>query len=188
MHARTVLSCFGSLLLAAAATANDGAAGAPQVDARSAFERFKSLSGTWQAATTTGTHTITYRVASAGSVVMETLFPHTPHEMVTMYHLDGDQLVATHYCAAGNQPRFRFDPATSAPDRYHLAFAGSSNMKPEDGHIHEGTFQFLDSDHVNVEWVHWRGGSRESAIEFTMVRQPAGEAPPQPASPGATGG
>ena len=49
----------------------------------------------------------TYRVTAAGSAVMEVLFPGTDHEMVTVYHQDGDDLILTHYCAAGNQPRMK---------------------------------------------------------------------------------
>ena len=43
---------------------------------------------------------IEFRVTSAGSVVQETMFPGSDHEMVNMYSVDGDKLLMTHYCAA----------------------------------------------------------------------------------------
>ena len=49
------------------------------------------------------TPTIVYSVIAAGSAVHEHMFPGGPHEMVTVYHLDGPDLLLTHYCAAGNK-------------------------------------------------------------------------------------
>ena len=34
----------------------------------------------------------------------------TPMEMLTVYNMDGDDLVATHYCVLGNQPRLTASP------------------------------------------------------------------------------
>ena len=42
-----------------------------------------------------------FKLTSNGSVLHETIFPGTDHEMVTVYHMDGPDLIATHYCAAG---------------------------------------------------------------------------------------
>jgi hypothetical protein len=42
---------------------------------------------------------VEYRVTGAGSAVVETLFPGTPHEMVTVYHARKGVLCMTHYCA-----------------------------------------------------------------------------------------
>ncbi|MCK7511304.1 MAG: hypothetical protein MZV70_49445 [Desulfobacterales bacterium] len=55
---------------------------------------------------------VTYRITANGSVVLETLFPGTDHEMLTLYHLDNDRLGLTHYCAMGNQPRMELDPSS----------------------------------------------------------------------------
>ena len=35
----------------------------------------------------------------------------TPHEMITMFHMDQAELLATHYCSAHNQPRMRAVPS-----------------------------------------------------------------------------
>jgi len=113
---------------------------------------------------------INYRVASAGSIVIEELFPGTDHEMMTVYHMDGNELVATHYCAAGNQPRFKLDPASGASDGYRFGFEGGSNMQPGDGHIHEGSIRIVDSDHVEESWSFWKGGEPEHEMTFSMTR------------------
>src|SRR6058998_1207043 len=79
------------------------------------LERLKKLAGTWVAADKDGKPTdqvvSVVRVTAAGSAVHETLFPGQPHEMVSLYHTDGADLVMTHYCSLGNQPRMKADPA-----------------------------------------------------------------------------
>ena len=73
-----------------------------------AFEKFKAMEGVWTGKSTMGWDAVlTYRVIANASVVMEILdFDAHPDEtMVTMYHMNGDKLMLTHYCAAKNQPR-----------------------------------------------------------------------------------
>ena len=50
-----------------------------------------------------------FKTSAAGTVVMETMNPGTGHEMINMYHVDGDDLLLTHYCAGNNQPRMRLN-------------------------------------------------------------------------------
>lgn len=78
-----------------------------------AWRALKQLSGTWEYTTVGRDHepsVISYHVTSRGSVVWEEFLGSTPdevREMATAYHLDVDELVATHYCGAGNQPRMK---------------------------------------------------------------------------------
>ena len=75
------------------------------------FEMVKGLAGTWKGTAQSGSEAVKeaaveYKVTSNGSVVVETLFPGTPHEMVSIYHDDKNgKLTMTHYCALGNQPQ-----------------------------------------------------------------------------------
>ena len=67
--------------------------------------------------------------------MVETVFPGSPHEMVTVYHADGPDLVLTHYCMEGNQPRMR------AQGRQRLALRipvrRGTNIDPQrDRHMH----------------------------------------------------
>ena len=80
------------------------------VDGKAALERLKTLAGTWRGHVVTEDGppaTVVYSVTAAGTAVTEALFPGTSHEMLTVYHLEGDDLVLTHYCAMGNQPRMK---------------------------------------------------------------------------------
>lgn len=163
---------IGVLVLGITMLAGVVAAGEPVEDMQ-AFEKLKGLAGTWDAETTGGEGVIRYRVASAGSVVIEELFPGTDHEMMTVYHMDGDELVATHYCSAGNQPRFKLDAATSTGETLAFGFNGGTNMKPSDGHIHQGSIRLVDADHVEEEWWFWKDGKPDHGATFKMKRRSA---------------
>ena len=71
-----------------------------------AFEKIKSLTGDWTGKMSGGmAATSSFRVTAGGSAVMQMLGEGTDMEMPTVFHMDGDRLMATHYCAAKNQPR-----------------------------------------------------------------------------------
>jgi hypothetical protein len=152
------------------------AADKPGVEAKAAFARMKSLAGEWKVAETNGVHAqhdgkITYKVTAAGSALMETFFPGSHHEMVSMYHLDGDDLVLTHYCAAGNQPRMRLDRQASTPDRYLFAFDGGTGFDPaKDLHIHSGEIKFLEGGKVESTWDANVKGKKAMSSTFSMSR------------------
>ncbi len=161
---------------------------AQAVDGKAAFEHLKSLAGTWQGQAGHGqpseAATVTYRIASGGSVVEETLFPGTPHEMISMYHLVNGELVLTHYCAMANQPRMRLDRKASTPDRLVFAFDGGTNFDPaKDTHIHSGIVEWKGESLHNV-WTVYSGGKEAGRNEFDLARAkaPAQPTPPQPAS------
>ena len=140
------------------------------------LERMKKLAGTWVEADKDGKPTdkvvSVIRVTAAGSAVHETLFPGSPHEMVSLYHRDGADLVMTHYCALGNQPRMKADPK-SPPNQICFKFAGGSNLNPaKDKHMHEGTITFVDEDHIEWTGVAWEGGKPcESCTTMKLVRK-----------------
>jgi len=126
------------------------------------FERMKKLAGTWVEADKDGKPTdkvfSVVRVIAGGSAVHETAFPGQPQEMVSVYHLDKGDLVMTHYCVLGNQPRMKADPA-SPKNQIRFAFAGGSNLDPaKDTHMHEATLTFVDDDHLEIAGVAWVDG------------------------------
>jgi len=149
---------------------------APRVaDPKTAFERLKTLEGTWQgkggAPGAEQVVTVSYRVASGGSVVQETLFPGTPNEMISMYHLVQGQLVMTHYCAMGNQPRMKLDAQASTPDKLIFAFDGGTNFDPaKDGHVHSGSLTLAGAS-LRGDWAFWAGGKEAGHHVFDLRRQ-----------------
>ena len=141
--------------------------------ASAAFDRLKALEGTW---TGSGGHgdmagpiTVTYKVTSGGSAVLETMLHGTKEEMITVYYLDGDDLVLTHYCGLGNQPHMK----ASAPSEGKLVFgfAGGSNIAPaKDQHMHEMTMEIVSKDELRTEWHLYADGKPTEVAKFTLKR------------------
>ena len=171
---------FALLVLASTTVYADNA-----LDATAAFERLSSLAGTWQGSPDTSelgeshegeaepTATVVHEieVSANGSVVMETKNPGTDHEMINMYHLDGDELVMTHYCAGGNQPTMKLDRAASTAERYVFDFTGGSNLDPEvDGHIHNAELIFKGADKVESRWGSYNAGKPAGVMVFHLAR------------------
>ena len=136
------------------------AAAAPETivyDAASAMAFFKTLGGDWQS--TSHEHggapsanamdsSISFKVKAAGSAVVETIRAGQPGEMETILHMDGDQLLMTHYCSLQNAPVLKFQPS-SKPGEIKFVFLGGTNFEPTvDAHFHEGSFQVKNKDTI----------------------------------------
>ena len=149
----------------------------PSPAAHPILEKVKKMAGTWVEADKDGKPTdqvvSVYKVTAAGSAVHETLFPGQPHEMVSVYLRDGADLVMTHYCALGNQPRMKADPAAPA-NQIRWKFAGGTNLDPaKDTHMHGATVTFLDDDHIEITGEAWENGkpSPDHCGQMKLVRK-----------------
>ena len=136
------------------------------------FEKLKKMAGTWVEADKDGKPTdkvvSVVKVTAGGSAVQETTFPGQPMEMVSVYHCDKGDVLMTHYCVLGNQPRMKADPA-SPPNRIVWKFAGGTNLDPaKDAHMHGATVTFVDDDHLEIAGEAWEGGKPSDAHCGTM--------------------
>jgi hypothetical protein len=136
------------------------------------LDRFKALAGSWQAETKEmGKVDVTYRITAGGSTVLETIMPGKDHEMVTLYHADGEDFVLTHYCAIGNQPRMKAEK-DSKEGTIDFRCTGGTNFKcATDAHMHSALFTFKDADHFTAEWAFMKGGKVDHSMTFDYVRQ-----------------
>jgi hypothetical protein len=146
----------------------------PQAPPSASFDKLKSLAGEWEgsfiedgqkfAATTS------FRVVSDGSALMDVLGAGTPHEMVTMFHMDGNDLLATHYCAAHNQPRFRL--ASSAdPNVLAFEFKDATNLASlAVPHMVGVKLTLLDANHHLEDWTFLANG-QTSTRRFDFRRK-----------------
>ena len=147
--------------------------GAEGIEPKVAFDRLKTLEGTWNLPEHDGhpASTVTYRLTGKGSALMETMMPGTDHEMISMYHLDHDDLILTHFCAAGNQPRLKFDRKASTADHYAFTYMDGTNLDPaKDFHIHAGRFDFRQDGTVDSEWDAFGKGKWFMTSKFAMTR------------------
>ncbi len=115
-----------------------------QTNAAIAFEKLKTLVGHWEATTDKGPASVTYELVSDGTALLERE-DMSGHEgnMITVYHLDGDRLVLTHYCKAGNQPRMQAQPFDPKSNEMHFDFVGATNLSSSGaGHMHQVLIRF----------------------------------------------
>ena len=149
------------------------AAAAEGLSPEAAFEKLKGLAGRWEGNVESPAgpaSTVEYRVTAAGTLVTEVQFPGTDYEMVSLFYLDGADLRAKHFCAMGNQPEMKFDPAASSETDLHFAFTGGTNMDPEkDAHVHGGTISFR-GERLENEWSVYSGGKAGGANRFFLSR------------------
>lgn len=142
---------------------------------RATFERLKKFEGNWVGQSTKGwTDTLTYKTVAGGSVVVEESFGAHPNEtMYTMFHLDGDRLLLTHYCVARNQPRL---VATEFADTDSgqvvvFSFLDITGAKSRDaGHMDKCRLTFVDDDHTKVQWT-WYQDGQESWMEEILQKR-----------------
>jgi hypothetical protein len=143
--------------------------------AKDAFALIKSLAGEWEGTIMEKDKgpktTVNYRITGGGSAVMETLFGGTDHEMVTLYHLDGDKLMLTHYCAAGNQPSMVMDKK-STESLLNFTFSGGTNMDAsKDMHMHDARIRFIGKDSIETEWDSFKDGKKLDTKKFFLTRK-----------------
>lgn len=142
--------------------------------AAEAFARLKSLEGDWIDVEGVfgekGRVAVTYRVAGAGHTVVETFPVGTPYAMVTVYHLDADRLVLTHYCTSNTQPRMS-TPGLKG-DVLEFTFIGGTNIDPATtSHMHAARLEFMSADEIKGTWVNWADGRSNHAAAFRVVRK-----------------
>ncbi len=175
-----VIPGLAILLLIAALAAAPATA---EISASEAFDGLKAMAGEWrgkaagegaEAEASASEHLEAhhrFRVSAAGTTVMEIMGPDTPHEMINMYHLDGDELVLTHYCASGNQPTMRLDRAASSGDHLVFDFTGGTNLDAAvDVHIHSAEIRLLADGTVDSVWMGWQGGEPAGVMTFHLAR------------------
>jgi hypothetical protein len=138
-------------------------------NAKASFENLKALAGQWDAKDPSGKQqTITLKVVSGGSVVMESM---QKESMVTMYHVDNNRLLLTHYCAAQNQPRMQ---AVVSDDgkTFTFDFIDATNLSsPSDGHMRKLVLTIQDKDHFTEQWFFAQKGKDLDHGVFQLKRK-----------------
>jgi hypothetical protein len=144
--------------------------------AAAGLEKLKGLEGEWIDADGAfgkkGAVAVTYKVTSGGKTVIETLAVNTPEEMATVYHVDGNELVLTHYCSGGTQPRMRSRGLSG--NTMAFDFEGGANIDPAvTSHMHSAQIEFISQDEVRATWHSWSHGKPDTdhTAKLRIVRK-----------------
>ncbi len=136
------------------------------------WTKLKSLVGSWEGTMEEGGKpmpaTVDVRMTGDGSAIMHVMGKDSPYEMVTMIHPDGKRLLATHYCAAHNQPRMALVPSKAA-NQVAFDFIDGTNIGPGETHMKSVVFTFVDADHHTEAWTS-TGAPAPAMFKFTRKK------------------
>jgi hypothetical protein len=87
---------------------------------------------------------------------------------LTMVYLEGDRLLLTHYCDAGNRPRMA---ARVSPDGNTIEFdfvdvSGSTKH----GHMDHAVFTIIDANHHTEDWTYLMPGDKPMHAHIDLQR------------------
>jgi hypothetical protein len=125
-----------------------------QSDAQKSFDELKTLAGSWEGTFDGKPMQVSLRVTSMGNALMhEMRIAGRADDPITMLYVDGDRLLLTHYCDAGNRPRMA---ASMSPDGktvdFHFVDVANFNDK-QGGYMQHAMFTTLDANHHTEDWT-----------------------------------
>jgi hypothetical protein len=154
-------------------------------EAQKSFTQLKTLAATWQGPVSVEPPQpdmnsdkpvqVSMRVTSRGNALVHEMkeagSPDDPTKTdhpVTMFYLDNDRLLLTHYCDAGNRPRMA---ARKSPDGKVLEFdfldvAGSTQY----GHMQHAVFTIIDDNHHTEDWTYMMPGDKPVHAHMDLRR------------------
>jgi hypothetical protein len=138
-------------------------------NAKASFDSLKALAGQWDAKDPSGKQqTITWKVVSGGSVVMESM---QEESMVSMFHMDNSRLMLTHYCAAQNQPRMAAKVSEDGKTFTFDFIDGTNLASPDAPHMHKLILTIQDKDHFTEQWFFAQKGKDADHGVFQLTRK-----------------
>jgi len=142
-----------------------------QIDAKAAYARLGTLAGDWEADTSMGKVRVSYELIAGGSALVERdTMEHMP-PMETVYYLDGNRLLLTHYCMLGNQPRLEARAYDAKAGSLAFGFLDATNLaSPAASHMHNATLRFVDDKHLKSDWELFENGAKKSVETFELAR------------------
>ena len=148
-----LLICVVVAIGSGTSAAQTNNAAAPS-DAQKVFEQMKALEGSWHGTIMGISIDVTIRLASSGTAILHeatTGGGRPPNHEITMFYVDGDRLLATHYCDGGNRARFegKLSPDGKTSEFNFLDVAGST----KGGLVKHMAFTMIDANKHLVEFT-----------------------------------
>jgi hypothetical protein len=138
------------------------------------FERMKQLVGAWEGTSDMAKEgekvRVEYRLTAGGSALVETLFPGSAEEMVSVYHDRNGKLAMTHYCMLRNQPRMTLAKADAQSIEMVFAKKGNDIDPAKEKHMHTVRITFTDNDHITQKWTMFEKGKDTGGVTLKLTR------------------
>jgi len=144
----------------------------PTAKSTATFTQMKSLVGEWEAVQDGVQIRETYTLTANGSALMAVTRPANEPAMITMFTVDGDHLIATHYCVAGNQPQMVTDVPNDLQRGVTFTLARVTGLRtPDDWHNTGVTIIKEDSNHMTQEWTYlYKGKTGKTVFHYTRKK------------------
>jgi hypothetical protein len=113
---------------------------------------------------------VEYRLSAGGSALVETLFPGSGEEMVSVYHDQNGKLAMTHYCMLRNQPKMTLVKADGQLIELLFASKGNDIDPAKDKHMHGVSFAITDNDHIVQKWTLFDKGKDAGGVTLKLAR------------------
>ncbi len=124
------------------------------------FDQLTGLAGRWKCTGPDAAVDITYRLVSNESALVETFVPSSGGETLTIFHFDSPSLIATHYCAQGNQPRLALQSVTAGT--FDFRFRDATNLPdPSVAHLDQLELELIDADRIERQETYVSGDQKE---------------------------
>jgi len=169
-----ILLVFACLLLVGSFLAYAGEGRGAPYSGSKGYERMKQLVGVWEGTSNMGKEgqkiRVEYRLTAGGSAIVETLFPGTDEEMISVYYDDNKgRLSMTHYCMLQNRPHMKLQKAGA--DSLDFGLVTRSGIDPsKDAHMHALTISFADKDHIVENWTYFEDGKEKGVTKLNLSR------------------
>jgi len=136
------------------------------------FKQLTSLVGEWEAIQDGVPVKETYALTANGSTLMAETKPADSPPMITMFTVDGDHLIATHYCIAGNQPQMVTGIPVDLEKGVTFSLERVTGMKtPDDWHNTGITIKLDDKDHMTQQWSYlYKGKTGTTVFHYARKR------------------
>lgn len=135
-----------------------------------AFQKLLGLAGTWQVKDSTGDFRIVFEAVAGNTVLLETWMAGSSKRSLTVYHMDNDRLIATHYCPQGNQPRLQLEAASGTDLLSFRFFDATGIASPDHSHQNRLSFDFNSLDGGLVRSESYLKGGVEEPGSLSLVR------------------
>lgn len=156
-----------------------------QSDAKKSFDQMKTLAGSWEGPVTLDPpqadmntdkpvhvslrvtsrgNALVHEMQEAGTELDATRYDHP----VTMFYVDGERLILTHYCDAGNRPRMtgKVSPDGKKVEFDFVDLSGSNQY----GHMYHAVFTTVDANHHVEDWTYLMPGDKAMHAHMDLQR------------------
>lgn len=141
-------------------------------NAEAQFAAIAGWEGRWNVAETSAL-TIVFEITARGKTVIERWETDNGLHSMTVYHLNGDKVMATHYCPQGNQPRL--ESVMSDPASVVFAFKDVTDLDEGESHTFTLRYTALEDGTLKRTEVYRSAEGPGQPSSYTLSRTPSVE-------------